>query len=386
MPASQISHSTAGRVITFYSYKGGTGRSMLMANVAWILASNGRRVLAIDWDLEAPGLHRFFDPFLQDPELTHSQGVIDALIDYSDAAVTPGSGQESRDWFHEYANWSRYAVSLEWEFPGDGTLDLIPAGRQAPDYARRVNSFDWAALYERFSGGLFLEAVRQRQIRDYDFVLIDSRTGVSDTSGICTVSLPDDLVVCFTLNHQSILGASAVARSIVQQRTGALGDRNIRIWPVPTRVENAEQFRRDQARLAAQAHFNSLLSVGPGDREKYWGVVEVPYIPYYAYEEVLAVFADRPGAQGSMLGSIEFLIKQITAGEVDGMPPLDEHLRADVLRRSGWAGRGGAPPVVLTTPAQQVERAEATADRPSEIGPLTPARAKPAVKAWWKFW
>jgi MinD-like ATPase involved in chromosome partitioning or flagellar assembly len=31
-----------------------------LANVAWILASNGKRVLTIDWDLEAPGLHRYF--------------------------------------------------------------------------------------------------------------------------------------------------------------------------------------------------------------------------------------------------------------------------------------------------------------------------------------
>jgi len=58
-----------GEIITFYSYKGGTGRSMALANVAWVLASNGRRVLVIDWDLEAPGLHRYFKPFLLDKEL-----------------------------------------------------------------------------------------------------------------------------------------------------------------------------------------------------------------------------------------------------------------------------------------------------------------------------
>lgn len=32
-----------GRVVTFYSYKGGTGRTMALANIAWILASNGYR-------------------------------------------------------------------------------------------------------------------------------------------------------------------------------------------------------------------------------------------------------------------------------------------------------------------------------------------------------
>ena len=49
-----------GTVVTFYSYKGGTGRTMAVANVAWILAANGRRVLAVDWDLDSPGLHRFY--------------------------------------------------------------------------------------------------------------------------------------------------------------------------------------------------------------------------------------------------------------------------------------------------------------------------------------
>ena len=36
-----------GKVVTFYSYKGGTGRTMALANVAWILAANGHCVLAV---------------------------------------------------------------------------------------------------------------------------------------------------------------------------------------------------------------------------------------------------------------------------------------------------------------------------------------------------
>ena len=45
---------------TFYSFKGGVGRSMALANVADILARRGLRVLVIDFDLEAPGLERYF--------------------------------------------------------------------------------------------------------------------------------------------------------------------------------------------------------------------------------------------------------------------------------------------------------------------------------------
>jgi len=49
-----MSENTRGQVITFYSYKGGTGRTMALANVATLL-SNKYKVLIIDWDLEAPG-------------------------------------------------------------------------------------------------------------------------------------------------------------------------------------------------------------------------------------------------------------------------------------------------------------------------------------------
>jgi len=47
--------SRDGTIVTFYSYKGGTGRTMALANTAWILAAAGNRVLTVDWDLEAPG-------------------------------------------------------------------------------------------------------------------------------------------------------------------------------------------------------------------------------------------------------------------------------------------------------------------------------------------
>ena len=58
-----VATNAMGQVITFYSYKGGTGRTMSLANVACLLAERlGKEanILLVDWDLEAPGLHRFF--------------------------------------------------------------------------------------------------------------------------------------------------------------------------------------------------------------------------------------------------------------------------------------------------------------------------------------
>ena len=81
-----MSEPRKGQVVTFYSYKGGTGRTMALANVAWILAAAGKRVLVADWDLEAPGLHKFFRPFLDIDTVADAKGVIDLIVPDQDGA------------------------------------------------------------------------------------------------------------------------------------------------------------------------------------------------------------------------------------------------------------------------------------------------------------
>src|SRR5450432_2922119 len=96
-----MSEPSQGQVVTFYSYKGGTGRTMALANVAWILASNGKQVLVVDWDLESPGLHKFFHPFLDESTVSATPGVVEIINDYASAAVSPGP--RPGDWHLEYA-------------------------------------------------------------------------------------------------------------------------------------------------------------------------------------------------------------------------------------------------------------------------------------------
>jgi hypothetical protein len=266
-----------GRIITFYSYKGGTGRSMALANVAWLLAANGHSVVAIDWDLEAPGLHRYLLPFLRDPELTQTRGVMDLLWDYVNLVLTPREAWPlSIDSPIDLADARSYITQLENPFADKGgCLDLLCAGEQVSAYASRFRDFDWRALYERQGGGAFIDALAERLRGQYDFVLIDSRTGVADTSGICTVHLPDEVVLCFTYNRQSVKGVAAVARSIQLQRTPPL-----RIWPVPMRVEKGID-GLNEARDFAREELDRFLPAdwAPEDRAGYWESCEVPYYP-----------------------------------------------------------------------------------------------------------
>jgi cellulose biosynthesis protein BcsQ len=108
-PLSMMSRSSdPGEIITFYSYKGGTGRSMALANVGCLLAmresQKGRNnILLVDWDLEAPGLHRFFrDQFkhaLHDvgdysAALNQHQGLIDLFVKIQSQLRTLPSARE----------------------------------------------------------------------------------------------------------------------------------------------------------------------------------------------------------------------------------------------------------------------------------------------------
>src|SRR5215213_5398535 len=284
-----MAEEQSDKIITFYSYKGGTGRSMALANVAWILARAGKKVLAIDWDLEAPGLHRYFYPFLVDKELTASDGLIDFVINYALEAVSPSRESEpDPEWYKPHANILRYALSLNYEFPKRGRLDFVPAGRQGLSYATRVNSFDWQKFYDRLGGGLFLEEAKKQMREEYDYILIDSRTGVSETSGICTIQMPDIIVPCFTLNHQGVDGALRVTKAVFEQRK----ESGLKVFPVPMRLDAGENDKLKRRRTEAKEKFfpfpNHLVG---GDYEQYWDDVPVFYVPYYSYEEVLAIFA-----------------------------------------------------------------------------------------------
>ena len=323
-----MNDAAEGTIVTFYSYKGGSGRTMAMANIAWILAQGGKKVLAVDWDLESPGLHKFFHPFLDADIVATTPGIIELINNYSWAATT--AGQRSHEWYLEYARVLPHAVSLNWEFPAGGELDFISAGKQNRDYSSLVSSMDWDNFYERLGGGQFFDALRADMKRHYDYVLIDSRTGLSDIAEICTVQMPDVLVDCFTLSTQSIEGAAAVARHIDERYPG----RGIRILPVPMRIENGENDKVEAGRAVARAQFDQFpRDLSQRDATKYWLTVEIPYRPFYAFEETLAVFGDAPGSPGSMLAAFERLTAVISAQEVTGYRPIDDELRLATLRR-----------------------------------------------------
>ena len=184
-------------VTTFYSFKGGVGRTMALVNVAVTLAHRGRRVLVVDFDVEAPGLDTF-DVLRPSHEVP---GVIDFVTQYLDVGQAPAAD----------------SFIGECAAIGDqgGRLWIMPSGRNET-YAAKFNQVDWGALYERYDGFLLFEDLKEQwnRIVQPDYVLIDSRTGHTDTSGICTRQLPDSVVILFFPNEQNLRGLTEVVRDI----------------------------------------------------------------------------------------------------------------------------------------------------------------------------
>ncbi|MER5637508.1 FxSxx-COOH system tetratricopeptide repeat protein [Kitasatospora sp. NPDC002227] len=296
---------------------------MALANTAWILAANGFRVLTVDWDLEAPGLAKFFRPFLDQAALAGTTGMMDLITEYREEALREVEHQPG--WHEDFARVHQHAISLNWQlFPAGGSLDFLSAGQPNRDYSETVGRLDWDLFYDRFDGGQFFDALKRDMSRRYDYVLIDSRTGLSDIAEICTVQMPDDLVVCFTLSDQSIEGASKIAQHINDRYR----DRGIRILPVPMRIDEGEKEKADAGRALARLRFGGLPEgLDTDELAAYWASVEIPYRPFYAYEEILATFGDQGGTPTSMLAACERLTAQLTRGRATALPPVEEDVR-----------------------------------------------------------
>lgn len=317
--------TTSGEIVTFYSYKGGSGRSMALANVAWALASNGNRVLVIDWDLEAPGLHRYFHPFLADPGQVRSDGVIDRLWEYAQLLVS-GDGDD-RDPL-DLADFTGFVQPLDLPSDIKGKLDFLGAGRQGDDYGRKVGGFDWNAFYSEFGAGAFFAAMATWARDSYDYILIDSRTGVSDSAGVCTVQLPDVVVLCFIYNRQSIEGTAAVARSILRQRrTGHA--RPPRLVVSPMRVEDNRAV--PAARRHAAQMLCEVLADPPSECERILRIHEIAHYHWCACEEKLAIFEEEPEKTSSLLRDMHGLASRITGKELQ--PVGIDRQRLDALWR-----------------------------------------------------
>jgi len=216
-------------IVSFYSYKGGVGRTQLVANLAaYLCFYQQNKVLLIDWDLDAPGLHFYFQKQYKD---LHSDGLIELLHEYMMVL-------ENEDPYLPAFDKSKHVVNLLEAQKHLGKVDLIPAGNYNHDYTTKVNEFDWNFFWHESDGKEYVEHLKlQINEMGYDYVLIDSRTGIADYSGIANIQLPDANVMVVYPNQQNFDGTLRVAKSIVESEYVKAGWRKPIILPVLSKVD-----------------------------------------------------------------------------------------------------------------------------------------------------
>lgn len=175
-----------------------------MANAARYLAFLGERVVSVDFDFEAPDLHyklNISPPGKRTADVIPERGVVDYLL-----AAAHGDRPPKR--------LLDYVVSVPLPQGAKGSLQLMPAG-SAPtgDYWKALTTLLRQDLFTDPEGSgiaacLELKARIEEELRA-DFLLIDSRTGVTELAGVTTTVLADKVVCLMLANRGSQTGARA---------------------------------------------------------------------------------------------------------------------------------------------------------------------------------
>jgi hypothetical protein len=176
--------------ITFYSARGGVGRSTLLGLCALELARRGRRVIVIDFNLDAPGLDLLLTPADAPAAELARPGVVDYLV-----ARSKGEPLRLED------------MVVPRELPGDykGRLFVLSAGRCDEHYLDQLGLLDFPRFHE--SRGLSHPARALRADVDEqlaaDVVLVDARTGYADPALFTLVELADAAVTVLVPDLQN---------------------------------------------------------------------------------------------------------------------------------------------------------------------------------------
>lgn len=300
-------------ICTFYSYKGGVGRSMALANVADALARHGLKVLMIDFDLEAPGLEQFFQ--INQRQVRRHLGLLDLLLSYKSSMSVAASEDQERPFRRLKEN---FILSVYHNLPSGGSLDLMPAGQRGDEdqlvrYALNLRTFDWQDFYFNWAGETFFEWLRRSLVPGlYDVVLIDSRTGVTEIGGICAYQLADAVVMFCASNRQNVHGTMNVLRDFFSPRVQARrANRSLSAIVVPARVEQRDEpllqdFQHRFEEAFGQYTPPQFVAAGVN----FWDLL-IPHDPPYAFEERVITDPARVGERRQMEIAFQGLVEAI---------------------------------------------------------------------------
>ncbi len=270
-------------IIVFYSFKGGLGRSTILASFAIQRARAGERVCVLDLDLDSPGVGRLL---AADPAgLTAQWGVVDFLIEQA-------AGAPLSDYYHRC---DRVA--------GEGEIVVFPAGQVNEAYPDKLARVDLEEAPPASDSGVAKLLIRARDELKPHWILIDARTGISESAGRLLSGIAHLHVLLGTTQDQSWQGLNRVLDRLGKERVLG-GSSQAEILVVQAMVPPGEAGKVARDALASRAeqeftdrYYAEALDEGE-DADRAWDTRDMDSLdaPHVAvpveYDARLAGFAD----------------------------------------------------------------------------------------------
>ena len=174
-----------GKTLAFHSYKGGTGKTTLITNLAASLAKDGKRVCLLDFDLYAPSLATYF----RKKSNYYLYDVLNGNVDISEILID---------------------VSSELELSGKLFLGLSSPNKEDVQEIEIRHDLKWQLKAVR----RFLSA-KKSLIEDYDldYIFLDTGPGIRYWS-INTLATADILLLTMKISDMDIEGTKKMTTDI----------------------------------------------------------------------------------------------------------------------------------------------------------------------------
>ncbi|HUW08234.1 MAG TPA: MinD/ParA family protein [Anaerolineae bacterium] len=175
------------KIVSVHSFRGGTGKSNTTANLAALIASEGRRVGVVDTDIASPGIHVLFG--LEEDKVVHS------LNDYL--------------WGKCEIQETAHDVTANLDSEIKGRVFLVPSSIKAGEIAR--------VLREGYDVGLLNDGFHDLiQALDLDVLMIDTHPGLNEET-LLSIAISDVLIIILRPDQQDYQGTGVtveVARKL----------------------------------------------------------------------------------------------------------------------------------------------------------------------------
>lgn len=233
------------KTITFYSYKGGVGRTLALANIAKRISEFNKKVCILDFDLEAPGVPYKFKHNIDISKI--KSGIVDYIYYFQETYSSPKSILD-------------YTIEIKPNKTAKGLLSIIPSGNSNyQEYWNKLSAINWTdLLYRENSQGVAfffdLKSKIEKELNP-DVLLIDARTGISEISGIPLSILADEVVLVVSNNEENIHGIIQIINSLTNPNL-RLNDPQPKITLVLSRIPYSSE---PQDKVKESRLVNSIL-------------------------------------------------------------------------------------------------------------------------------